>query len=125
MIISLQLLRRFASIEEQNLWFNAMDKPNIEPYLSTQLIKNSNSHINADYGFGEVMQAGRIDTNMLISSYKSFLNDNGNLFEVEFQYNKLQLEEDEVHYENIIAKHIVFAEGFGVKQNPYFKYYSS
>ena len=117
----LKLLRRFASVEEQNLWFNAMDKPNIEPYLSTQLIKNSNLHINADYGFGEVMQAGRIDTNMLISSYKSFLNEHGNLFEVEFHYDELQLEEDEVQYKNLKAKHIIFAEGFGVKQNPYFK----
>jgi hypothetical protein len=39
----LKILRRFASIEEQNLWFNASDKPNLEPYLSTQLVKNNNS----------------------------------------------------------------------------------
>lgn len=117
----LQLLRRFASIEEQNLWFNAMDKPNIEPYLSTQLVKNTNSQVDADYGFGEVLKAGRIDTEQLISSYKIFLKENKYLLEVEFQYDKLQHEDNLLQYEDLTAKQIVFAEGFGVKQNPYFK----
>ena len=58
----LQILRRFASVEEQNLWFNASDKPKLEPYLSTELVKNSNNAIDAPYGFGEVLHAGRIDT---------------------------------------------------------------
>ncbi|WP_179351624.1 NAD(P)/FAD-dependent oxidoreductase [Winogradskyella vidalii] len=117
----LQLLRRFASVEEQNLWFNAMDKPNIEPYLSTQLVKNSNSHINADFGFGEVLKAGRIDTELLITSYKAFLKQKDYLYAVEFEYDLLQLEDNSIQYKDVKAKQIVFAEGFGVKQNPYFK----
>ena len=36
----LPILRRFTSIEEQNKWFTASDKPSLESYLSLQLIKN-------------------------------------------------------------------------------------
>ncbi|WP_430466660.1 NAD(P)/FAD-dependent oxidoreductase [Winogradskyella ouciana] len=118
----LQILRRFASVEEQNLWFDASDKPKLEPYLSTELVKNSNNAIDAPYGFGEVLHAGRIDTETLIDAYKGFLKENNHLLETRFKYDKLQIKSGSLQYEDMIAKHIVFAEGFGVKQNPYFNF---
>ena len=33
------IYRRFCSIEEQNLWFSASDKPSLEPFLSTEIKK--------------------------------------------------------------------------------------
>ena len=117
----LKLFRRFASIEEQNLWFSASDKPNIEPYLSTQLIKNNNAFVDAPYGFGEVLQAGRLDTEKLIYSYKAFLKQSDSLHDTTFVHDNLKVKEHIVQYKNIQAKHIVFSEGFGVKQNTYFK----
>lgn len=118
----LQLLRRFASIEEQNLWFDAADKPKLESYLSTKLLKNTNDAIDAPYGFGEVLHAGRIDTKTLIETYKRFLKGNDCLHITKFIYDELQFNSDSLQYEDIKAKHLVFAEGFGVKQNPYFNF---
>ncbi len=117
----LKILRRFTSIQEQNKWFTASDKPSLEIFLSTELVKNTNLEVDAPFGFGEVLHAGRVDTETLISSYKKFLNKNDCLQEETFQYNKIQFEIDSIKYENWKAPHIVFAEGFGVKQNPYFK----
>ncbi|WP_299111399.1 FAD-binding oxidoreductase [uncultured Winogradskyella sp.] len=116
----LQLLRRFASVEEQNLWFNAAEKPKLENYLSTNLVKNTSICIDAPYGYGEVLHAGRLDTTTLITAYKDFLKLNNSLEEKQFNYTKLQIEKTSIQYENIKARHIVFAEGFGVKSNPYF-----
>jgi len=116
----LQLLRRFTSIQEQNKWFTASDKPSLEAYLSLQLIKNTNPEIDAPFGFGEVLHAGRLDTETLITSYKSLLKEHQSLKAESFIYHQIQFEEDALHYKNIKAKQIVFAEGFGVKQNPYF-----
>ncbi|MCB0400084.1 MAG: FAD-dependent oxidoreductase [Winogradskyella sp.] len=118
----LRLLRRFSSIEEQNLWFNASDKPKLEPYLSTQLVNNNNNAIDAPFGFGEVLHAGRLDTEKLISAYKDFLNQNQSLIKDSFIHQKLQVESTLIRYEDIEAKQIVFAEGFGVKKNPYFNH---
>tara|TARA_R110002049_G_scaffold180788_2_gene347804 strand:+ start:539 stop:1663 length:1125 start_codon:yes stop_codon:yes gene_type:complete len=117
----LRILRRFASIQEQNKWFTASDKPSLETFLSTQLVKNTNLEIDAPYEFGEVLHAGRLDTETLITSYKSFLKQVDALLEVEFQHSKLILDSESIQYENLKAKHIVFAEGFGVKHNPFFK----
>ncbi len=118
----LKLLRRFTSIEEQNLWFNACDKINLEPFLSTQILKNTNPFIDAQYGFGQVLQTGRLDTEVLIKAYKAFLTDKNWFFNTKFQYNKLQIATNKLNYEDIEAQYIVFSEGFGVKQNPFFKH---
>lgn len=118
----LKILRRFSSIEEQNLWFTASDKPKLEPYLSTQLIKNNNDEIDAPFGFGEVLHAGRIDTEELIEAYKSYLKQIKRLNESSFVYEQLQVLSHSIMYNDIEAKQIVFAEGFGVKRNPYFNH---
>ena len=116
----LQILRRFASVEEQNLWFTASDKPSLEPYLSMQLVKNTNKYIDAPFGFGEVLQAGRLDTETLISNYKSFLASTGRLINESFNHGELNTTNNEIEYNDIRSKYIVFAEGFGVKKNPFF-----
>lgn len=113
--------RKFASLEEQNDWFTASDKPILSEYLSSKLIKNENTAIDAPFGFGEVFETGRIDVKTLMDAYKVQLLKNNQFFETGFNYNGLIVEDNGVQYENIKATHIVFAEGFGVSKNPYFK----
>ena len=117
----LRVLRRFASVEEQNLWFNATDNPNLEPFLSTKLVNNTNTCIEAPFGYGEVLEAGRIDTDVLIAEYINFLNETNVFINETFDYNQLESKKDGVSYKHIQAKHIVFCEGFGIKKNPYFR----
>lgn len=115
------VFRRFASIEEQNDWFAASDKPNLSPYLSSVIQNNTNKSINAEFGFGEVLDTGRVDTKLLVEKYKVYLNNNEQLKEEAFLYDELNIEEEAVNYKGISAKHIVFAEGFGMRHNPFFK----
>ncbi|MFL0354329.1 NAD(P)/FAD-dependent oxidoreductase [Xanthomarina sp. GH4-25] len=112
--------RRFNSNEEQNNWFAASDNPFLANHLSSKIIKNTNPHIQADFGFGEVLNTGRIDTNALITSYKASLKKHHQLIEESFNYNELKLQESDMLYQDILATQIVFAEGFGLKQNPFF-----
>lgn len=39
-----------------------------------------------------------------------------------FNHNQLEVKSTGIHYKTIKAKQIVFAEGFGLKQNPYFNF---
>ncbi|MDN3492844.1 NAD(P)/FAD-dependent oxidoreductase [Winogradskyella bathintestinalis] len=117
----LRILRRFTSIQEQNKWFTASDKPSLEKFLSTKLVKNTSAVIDAPFGFGEVLHAGRIDTETLITYYRNFLKQNGYFEEITFRHSQIEFVADGIQYQNIRTKHVVFAEGFGVKQNPYFK----
>ena len=114
------ILRKFFSVEEQNNWFAASDKIALTPFLSTKLISKKYVGIDSPHGYGEVLQTGYVDTALLLNKYKLYLNEN-NLFQEEsFDYDALQIVSDGIQYKNIKAKHIIFAEGFGMHANPYF-----
>ncbi len=117
----LPVLRRFTSIEDQNNWFIAADNPALAPFLSTDLIDAKFSGIESPYGFGEVLQTGYVNTAAQLLSYRNYLLNMG-LLRNEFDYSTIQFGVDCVHYDDITARHIVFAEGFGIQANPYFKY---
>ncbi|AEH01392.1 FAD-binding oxidoreductase [Lacinutrix sp. 5H-3-7-4] len=112
--------RRFTSLEEQNNWFARSDREDLTAYMSTTIHKNTNKNIDANFGFGEVLETGRIDTKYLILEYKNFLKSKNILKEMEFDYSLLKEEETVINYNSIEAQHVVFAEGYGLKQNPYF-----
>lgn len=114
------ILRKFFSVEEQNNWFAASDKMALAPFLSTQLISRKFLGIDSPYGYGEVLQTGYVDTALLLNKYRAYLKEN-NLFQQEsFDYKALQFETNGIRYKAILAKHIIFAEGFGMHSNPYF-----
>jgi glycine oxidase len=115
------VMRKFTSIEEQNDWFTASDKPLLNQYLSPKIVKNDNAAIDAPFGFGEVLHTGRIDVKCLIKNYKSYLLAQGKFYEESFNYKTIQVEDGGIRYKNIKAKKIVFAEGFGVTLNPFFQ----
>nr|WP_315150967.1 FAD-binding oxidoreductase [uncultured Flavobacterium sp.] len=115
------ILRKFFSIEEQNNWFAASDKDALAPFLSTSLCFNKYEGIDSPFGYGEVLQTGYVDTASLLSDYQEYLLSQRLLITETFDYNALTFEEDCILYKNLEARHIVFAEGFGLYANPFFK----
>jgi glycine/D-amino acid oxidase-like deaminating enzyme len=118
----LPILRRFASIEEQNFWFEASEKSELGQFLSTDILPNNNRYIDAKHGYGLVLNTGRIDTDALIKAYKNKLLTKGLLEINGFDHDSLDLREDHITYKNHKAKQLIFAEGFGLTHNPYFNY---
>lgn len=118
----LVVMRKFANVEEQNTWFEASDKPTLSKYLDTNLVVNTNKAVNAPFSLGKVKEAGRIYTEKLIKAYRNYLETKNALRTERFQYENLTLKATSVCYQNIEAKKIIFCEGFGIKQNPYFNY---
>ena len=120
--IKMPIYRKFFSVEEQNNWFTASDKPNLAPFLSSKIISKKYDSIDSPFGYGEVLHTGYVDTTILRKSYLKYLQSNNVLQMEAFNYDKLIFEMDYVCYKTINAKHIVFAEGFGMHVNPFFKY---
>lgn len=116
------VLRRFTAIEEQNNWFAAADKHGLDYFLDVALLKNNNPNIDAPFGYGKVKDTGRIDTKTLLRAYENDLIAKDRLIKEEFDFSSLQILGHCIAYRGIAAKNIVFAEGFGLKSNPYFKY---
>ena len=115
------VIRKFFSVEEQNNWFSASDKINLSSFISTKLLYNKFNGIESPFGFGEVLHTGYVDTKLLLNKYHQFLRDTSNFIEENFDYSRLEIHSDFILYNNIKARHIVFAEGFGLHQNPFFK----
>lgn len=111
----------FKSIEDQNNWYIASDKPKLTDFMNPNIINEKVAGIRGDFGFGEVYHTGRIDTHQLVSSYRSYLENKGVIKLESFDYSRIKFEDEAVRYQNIEAKRIVFCEGYGMKQNPFFK----
>lgn len=120
--VPLRVFRKFASIEEQNSWFAACDKPQLEKFLSPILVSNTNPHLKAPFSFGEVKHTGRVRIGELLQDYVQYLQEKKQYIQDKFQHSLLEIVDAGVCYKNWHAKSIVFAEGFGLKQNPYFNY---
>jgi len=122
LIYEWNIYRRFHSIEEQNDWFIALDKPKLAPFLDSEIIKNSNPNLNAEYSLGKVLKTGNIDTEILLDSYRNYLKEKKIFKNEQFDYSSLKLKQTYLEYQGKQAKNIIFCEGFGLKQNPFFNY---
>ena len=114
--------KAFGSIADENNWFAALDKPNLSYYMNPNINKDKISGVTGDFGFGELKGTGRIDTAKLVTVYREYLEKEGNIRQEKFEYNKLNKENLQLEYKDIKASKIVFCEGFGIKQNPFFNY---
>ena len=114
------MLRIFNNIEEQNNWMVASDKKELTSFLHPEILKNENKSINGSFGLGKVMRTGVINTSLLISSYKEYLLKNNKFRNEVFDYTLLQEVNDEIVYQDIISKKIIFSEGASVRHNPFF-----
>ncbi|ARV16406.1 NAD(P)/FAD-dependent oxidoreductase [Polaribacter sp. SA4-12] len=114
--------KSFKSIEDQNNWFSVLDKPRLVDYLDPKLDKQNYNGVLADFSFGNVNKTGRIDTAKLITAYRTYLESDNLIRFEQFKHDDLNIEKEFITYKDITASKIVFCEGFGVTQNPYFNY---
>ncbi|WP_139958337.1 NAD(P)/FAD-dependent oxidoreductase [Flavicella sediminum] len=114
--------RVFKSIEEQNNWFVASEKPLLNSFMDDKIVKNSNTGIIADYGFGRLKNTGRIDTKLVLQDYKKLLEQQKSIRYETFDYDELNFKEEKVHYKDVLAKKVVFCEGYGLHKNPFFQH---
>jgi glycine oxidase len=117
----LPVLRKFASVEEQNNWFIAADKPGMEAFLATELVPKKYSGIDSPFDYGKVNDTGYVDVSRLLEEYKTYLSTNNLLLTEIFDYNQLEINPTGIKYKNTQAANIIFAEGFGMHANPFFK----
>jgi glycine/D-amino acid oxidase-like deaminating enzyme len=114
------LRRRLFSIEEQNNWYLASEKSHLSDYLITPILFHAFRGIISNFGFGEVSETGFVNTKVLIDSFISKLSLLDCYENSCFDYDLLKMNNQSVIYKNIEAKHIIFAEGFYISQNPFF-----
>ncbi|WP_310992831.1 NAD(P)/FAD-dependent oxidoreductase [Aequorivita marina] len=114
------ILRILKSVAEQNNWSVATDKKELQQFLASEFIKNTNPAIDAPYGFGAVLGTGQIDAHRLLAGYRDYLASENLLLSENFEYHLLQEKNNAVVYKDISAAKIIFSEGAKAVQNPFF-----
>lgn len=116
-LIKENIRRIFHDEKEKELWLKKADNEELKPFLSKEfselnLLKNP-------FQSGKVEQSARLDVNGFFTDMLYYLDDNDYLIKEKFEYSKLNSNENQ--YKEFRFKNIVFAEGMGVVENPYFK----
>jgi glycine/D-amino acid oxidase-like deaminating enzyme len=117
----IDILRIFKSIEEQNNWYSACDKPRLKCFLEPEIEKNNNSSVHAEYLLGRVRKTGRVVVRELVNDYRRSLSREGRLRSESFEHLKLEHSAEGLRYGSMEADRIVFCEGNGMAKNPFFK----
>ena len=112
----------FKSIEDQNNWFEATDKPLLSAYLDPKIDNQKRKGVIADFGFGNVKEAGRIDTKHLVEVYREYLRTEKKIQFEKFEHQQIKFRKDHLEYKDVITDRIVFCEGFGMTKNLFFNY---
>ncbi|WP_456377602.1 NAD(P)/FAD-dependent oxidoreductase [Lutibacter sp.] len=118
----IDIYRIFKSVEEQNNWFVASDKPLLSNYMVSSISNKKIEGVIANNGFGKLINTGRIDTKILLEDYRKYLEETSKIKYNSFDYSQLIINNISIEYNGISASKIVFCEGFGMLKNPFFKY---
>ena len=116
----MEVLRRFNSVKEQNSWFAKLDNPGLNKYMSNSLYTGIVNSILSPFDYGKLEATGRILIKNLIDSYSLFLKSKNSFLEEAFYYSLLKINNDGVEYKGYKAQHIIFCEGYKLKDNPFF-----
>jgi len=119
-LFEIPIFRKFASVEEQNNWFQACDQPSLKHFLNHKIIKDISPNIFSNYGFGEVFSSGYLDVKGFVLSYQKFLKTKNLFYKENLDYDAISFENEFVTYNGNSFKNIIFAEGFSMLNNPYF-----
>lgn len=113
--------RIFNDENEKKTWNKKAERDDLKDFLSKDFsLLDTYSNIKQPLGSGKVCRTGRIDLTNLLPDFKAYLLANDKCLDESFDYKALQIETAEVIYKGIKAKKIIFAEGYHIKQNPWF-----
>lgn len=115
-LINAPIHRIFHDENEQNLWLKKSANEDLAQFLDQKfdrlnIVKN-------DFLTGKVNQSARLNVSGFFAGLFGFFEKNGHLVKEKFDYTKL--DPSGSTYKDFIFKHVIFCEGMGVKDNPYF-----
>jgi glycine/D-amino acid oxidase-like deaminating enzyme len=122
LIAGRQIVKLFSEQQEVDLW-KKKSVGELENYLDRTIYYNNDlTGIKvSEFGYSKVLRSGNLEVRSFLELTRQFLAGKESLLEEEFDYKELNVSET-ISYKKVTAKNIVFAEGYLIKNNPYFSY---
>ena len=115
-LIDEQVHRIFHDENEKNLWLKKSVNEDLVPFLSADF--KEFDVVRNPFGSGEVMQSCRLNVANFFSDIHTHFKNKGYLIEEAFEYSLIDV--DNSSYKGFHFKKIIFCEGMGVLNNPFF-----
>ncbi|CAM3552678.1 FAD-binding oxidoreductase [Elizabethkingia occulta] len=115
-LIQENVVRVFHNESEHKLWLKKASQEKFEDYLDSDIQKLSS--VENPFGVGRVKNSCRLDVRNFFTDFFNFLEGKNALIKERFNYDKLST--DQNSYNDYTFDKIIFAEGTGIKENPYF-----
>ncbi|MBB4807840.1 glycine/D-amino acid oxidase-like deaminating enzyme [Chryseobacterium defluvii] len=115
-LIDAPIHRIFHDENEQHLWLKKSENEDLKEFLSKEFRKLD--IIKNDFGSGKVDQSARLDVAGFFNDLFRHFEDHSKWVREKFNYALLNVSGSS--YKNFTFKNIIFCEGMGVKENPFF-----
>ncbi len=116
-----EIYRPLRSAKEENKWMSRVVDPFYEGYVDChQHQEEINGLIAKPLSYGKINNAYQVQTDNVIQGYRNYLKQQGVFLSESFSFSDFKHDENKVEYKDIKAKRIVFCEGYGIKENPFF-----
>lgn len=117
------LYKIFSGEPDIQFWQERVEKTNLESYADSIPSRDiTDRMINMPYGAGKVHGAGRVLLKPMLAGFRAVLMEHEQLIEDEFDYSALEVTPTGYNWKGIDAEHLIFCEGPGISQNPYFNF---
>lgn len=122
-IHQMPIVRPVESIQEQNFVISLADESENEPYVKFQRTNIEIDQITtAKLGYLETKISGWVDIPIFLEVLQNFFKNLGVYKSQVFDYKQLVVEKDGVIYQDKFFKKIIFCEGYGAVENPFFSW---
>lgn len=116
------ILRALFNHREENDWLARTADPSYGAYLGEpQNMEKILRDTEPAFAYGELKQTGQVDLSLLLDSYAAHWQAKGKYLHQEVIYSELIITPEDVTYAGFTAPQLVFCEGAGALQNPFFR----
>ncbi len=117
------IIRSLFNSGEENDWLARTTDDAYQNYIlpdaNVSTIEGKTAKI---YSYGEVSNSYQTEMNKLVIAYREKLIEEGKLQTEKFDFSQLKMLENGVEYRNLKADKIIFCDGIGGLENPYWSY---
>lgn len=118
-----KILKFISSADELNFWERRAMEGEIIEYLPKEFDKSYKPEFtNPQTAYAEIQQSGYVRLDIMLESASNYFLKQNAIHLENFNYNELDLKGEFPLYKGKTYQTIIFAEGYRVTENPYFKY---
>lgn len=115
------ILRSFDTNKQFTDWSVKSAREDMCDYISDECeVGHLEGIIRAHYAWGEIHHTARVDLPLLIDIFRNYFIQKNILYNNNFDYKKIIIENNYIIYNDLKASKIIFCEGWRSRFNPYF-----